>query len=61
MLTIDRRKCILDKLYHDGSVKVNELAALYGVGGETIRRDLKALARIGTFPWSTAAPTSKTR
>ena len=24
MLTIDRRKCILDKLYHDGSVKVNE-------------------------------------
>jgi len=44
MLTIERRKSILDKLYREGSVKVNELAALYGVGGETIRRDLKALA-----------------
>jgi DeoR/GlpR family transcriptional regulator of sugar metabolism len=44
MLTVERRKFILEKLYRDGSVKVNELAALYGVGGETIRRDLKALA-----------------
>lgn len=44
MLNVDRQKYILDMLYRTGSVKVSELAEQFGVGVETIRRDLKALA-----------------
>ena len=33
------KKIHTGKALPDGSVKINELAALYGVGGETIRRD----------------------
>lgn len=44
MLNVDRQKNILDMLYRTGSVRVSDLADQFGVGVETIRRDLKALA-----------------
>ncbi|WP_317854607.1 DeoR/GlpR family DNA-binding transcription regulator [Chakrabartyella piscis] len=43
MLSIERRREILDLLNKKGSVKVLDLATHYNVGKETIRRDLKAL------------------
>jgi DeoR/GlpR family transcriptional regulator of sugar metabolism len=46
LLSVERRKEILNALYNKGSVTVGELAGRYGVCDETIRRDLKALARI---------------
>lgn len=44
MLSVERRHEILEILNKKGSVKVNDLAKRYGVGKETIRRDLKYLA-----------------
>lgn len=44
MLAIERRQEILELLKKQGSVKVNDLADHYGVGKETIRRDLKDLS-----------------
>ncbi|WP_029488062.1 DeoR/GlpR family DNA-binding transcription regulator [Candidatus Epulonipiscium viviparus] len=44
MFSIARRQEILDALKTKGSVNILELALHYGVGKETIRRDLKALA-----------------
>ena len=44
MLSIaERRKAILDRLHHDGYVKVSEMAAGLGVTMATIRKDLKFL------------------
>jgi DeoR/GlpR family transcriptional regulator of sugar metabolism len=45
MLSVERRKKILNALYGKGSVSVAELSEKYGVRDETIRRDLKALAK----------------
>ncbi|ONI41807.1 hypothetical protein AN639_11780 [Candidatus Epulonipiscium fishelsonii] len=45
MLTVERRKEILELLNKKGSVNVIELAEQYDLGKETIRRDLKALAQ----------------
>ncbi|MDR1516024.1 MAG: DeoR/GlpR family DNA-binding transcription regulator [Synergistaceae bacterium] len=45
MLSVERRKEILNALLGKGSVTVGELARKYGVRDETIRRDLKELAR----------------
>jgi DeoR family lactose phosphotransferase system repressor len=45
MLSVDRRKEILNELCGRGSVTVGDLARKYGVRDETIRRDLKELAR----------------
>jgi DeoR family lactose phosphotransferase system repressor len=45
VLSVDRRKEILKALYGKGSVTVGELSRKYGVRDETIRRDLKELAR----------------
>jgi DeoR family transcriptional regulator, aga operon transcriptional repressor len=44
MLHIDRRKDLLDLIMQEGSVRVRDLAARYGVGEATIRRDLKYLS-----------------
>lgn len=44
MLHIDRRKDLLDLIMREGSVRVRDLAARYGVGEATIRRDLKYLS-----------------
>lgn len=45
MLHVDRQKEILALLFDKGSVSVGELSKKYGVRDETIRRDLKALAK----------------
>jgi DeoR/GlpR family transcriptional regulator of sugar metabolism len=45
LLNVERRKEILNTLFGKGSVTVGELSRKYGVGDETIRRDLKELAR----------------
>lgn len=45
MLTVERRKEILELLNKKGLVNILELAEQYDVGKETIRRDLKALAK----------------
>lgn len=44
MLPIERRKEIYEVLKDKGSVKADDLARFYGVGVQTIRRDLKYLA-----------------
>jgi DeoR/GlpR family transcriptional regulator of sugar metabolism len=45
LLNVERRKEILNALFGKGSVSVGELSRKYGVRDETIRRDLKELAR----------------
>jgi len=45
MLYVDRQKKILATLFDKGSVSVGDLSKKYGVRDETIRRDLKALAK----------------
>lgn len=45
MLAIERRQEILELLKKKGSVKVTDLAEHYGVGKETIRRDLKEMSK----------------
>ena len=47
MLPIERKNEILSKLMIDGKVIVSDLAALYSVTEETIRRDLEKLEREG--------------
>lgn len=44
MLSIERRREILDLLFNTGAVKVAVLAQKYNVGEATIRRDLKYLS-----------------
>ncbi len=44
MLSVERQKFILDRIYKKGSVKVSELSKKFQVHEETIRRDLKSLA-----------------
>ena len=44
MLAVERRQEILELINKKGSVRVNDLAEHYGVGKETIRRDLKVLS-----------------
>ncbi|MDD6128263.1 MAG: DeoR family transcriptional regulator, partial [Veillonellaceae bacterium] len=43
MLGIERRRKIMDKLNEERKVYVSELAKLFGVTEETIRRDLEKL------------------
>ncbi len=45
MLSVERRQEIMEMLKQKGSVKVSDLVEQYQVGKETIRRDLKALAK----------------
>ncbi len=47
MIVIERRNKIKEILLEERSVKVNELAALFDVSEETIRRDLTALEKEG--------------
>ena len=47
MLPIERKNEILSKLMLEGKVIVSDLAALYSVTEETIRRDLEKLEREG--------------
>ncbi len=47
MLAIERQRAILSVLAREGSVRVSELAELYQVTEETIRRDLGKLERQG--------------
>ena len=47
MLAIERKHEILDRLRREQRVLVSELAALYGVTEETIRRDLDKLEKEG--------------
>ncbi len=47
MLPIERKNEILSKIMFDGKVVVSDLAALYGVTEETIRRDLEKLEAEG--------------
>lgn len=42
---IDRQREILDQLLKEGSVKVVDISEKYGVRDETVRRDLKKLAK----------------
>jgi DeoR/GlpR family transcriptional regulator of sugar metabolism len=45
MLMIDRQREIIEQMLREGSVKVPELSKKYNVRDETIRRDLKTLAK----------------
>ncbi len=47
MLAIERRKKIYEYLHNSGSATVIELKALFDVGEETIRRDLKKMEEEG--------------
>ena len=47
LIAEDRRRRIVERVLQQGSVSVNELAEMLGVGGNTIRRDLDALDREG--------------
>lgn len=40
MLSVDRENSIKQILYKQNSVTVSELSCMFGVSGETIRRDL---------------------
>ena len=54
-LAVRRHNEIVQRLRAAGSVSVGELANMFGVSHETIRRDLKLLADGGTSTWCTAA------
>src|SRR5215217_5826231 len=45
MLTAERRQAILTRLERDGKVVASELVAALGVSDDTVRRDLRELAR----------------
>ena len=47
MQTVERAERILERVRRDGRVYTVQLAAEYGVSEETIRRDIRALAREG--------------
>jgi DeoR/GlpR family transcriptional regulator of sugar metabolism len=47
MLTEERRRHIVDLLRHDGKVVASDLSAALDVSEDTIRRDLRELARAG--------------
>jgi DeoR/GlpR family transcriptional regulator of sugar metabolism len=47
MLTEERRRHIVDVLRRDGKVVASDLSAALDVSEDTIRRDLRALARVG--------------
>lgn len=47
MLAVERKNLIYSRLCEEGRVMVNDLAAEFGVSGETIRRDLDKLAQEG--------------
>ena len=47
MLAAERRKIIIEQLQADKNVVVAQLAALFDVSGETIRRDLELLCQEG--------------
>jgi len=47
MLSAERQKAIIDQMKQKGSAVVNELAALFCVTEETIRRDLQKLEKAG--------------
>lgn len=49
VLAPERRRVIADLIRDRGSVHAAELAQLFGVTGETIRRDLTALADLGVL------------
>lgn len=48
MLTIERRKQVLERLKKERQVLVSDLCRDYGVLDETIRRDLRSLEVKGT-------------
>lgn len=47
MLTAERKRLILNSLKADGQVRADELAKRFGVSEDTVRRDLRQLARDG--------------
>ncbi|WP_411825896.1 DeoR/GlpR family DNA-binding transcription regulator [Luteolibacter sp. AS25] len=47
MLVSERQRRILQQIQSEGFVKTFELVATFGVSDETIRKDLKALERLG--------------
>lgn len=47
MLTHERHRVIRDRLSAEGRVLANELASEFGVSEDTVRRDLRELARTG--------------
>ncbi|RWF23514.1 MAG: DeoR/GlpR transcriptional regulator, partial [Mesorhizobium sp.] len=47
MLTEERHQFILDRLAADGKVLAGELASRFGVSEDTVRRDLRELAKAG--------------
>lgn len=69
MLKEERQQHILDELYRDGKVNVNELAAHYKISKDTIRRDLNALEERGilkrgyggAIPYKRIPPAMETR
>lgn len=44
MLSVDRENSIKQILYKQNSVTVSELSCMFGVSGETIRRDLQRIS-----------------
>jgi DeoR/GlpR family transcriptional regulator of sugar metabolism len=49
MLTSQRKKTILERLARDGQVLAAPLAVQFGVSEDTIRRDLRELAAVGSL------------
>ena len=47
MLTEERYSLILERINHQGSVKLTELCEMLDTSESTIRRDLNALAKMG--------------
>ena len=47
MLTDQRHQLIRDRLAAEGSVLAGELASRFGVSEDTVRRDLRELAKAG--------------
>src|SRR4051812_49725564 len=47
LLTAERRRLILDALGQNGKVIASELSQRFGVSEDTVRRDLRGLAREG--------------